>query len=137
MRQSTGLLALLLLGLAEPGCQPPAEAREDAPQSFPDAVAADPGHYSVVFENEQATMLRVRYGPGETSVMHRHPESCAVFVTDQSARFLLPSGDVQEGPAEAGDVICGPGEAHVPTNTGSEPFELILVEFKAAPREGT
>lgn len=31
----------------------------------PDAVAADPKHYSVSFENDVARFVRVRYGPGE------------------------------------------------------------------------
>ena len=41
--------------------------------TYPDAVAADPKHYSVSFENDVVRFLRVKYGPGEKSVMHRHP----------------------------------------------------------------
>jgi len=39
--------------VAQPGAQ------------LPDAVSADPAHYSVSFENELVGFLRVRYGPGE------------------------------------------------------------------------
>ena len=45
--------------------------RGDVP--FPDAVTADPAHYSVSFENELVRILRVSYRAGEKSVMHRHP----------------------------------------------------------------
>jgi hypothetical protein len=31
--------------------------------TYPDAVTADPKHYSVSFENELVRFLRVRYGP--------------------------------------------------------------------------
>ena len=41
-------------------------------ESYPDAVTADPERYSVSFENDVARFLRVRYGPGEKSPMHRH-----------------------------------------------------------------
>src|SRR5438876_11476006 len=61
--------------------------RGDAP--FLDAVTADPAHYSVSFENELVRILRVSYRAGVKSVMHRHPESCAVFLTDQTFNFTL------------------------------------------------
>jgi hypothetical protein len=55
-----------------------------------DAVTADPRHYSVSFENELVRLLRVRYGAEEKSVMHRHPASCTVFLTDQTFNLTLP-----------------------------------------------
>ena len=44
--------------------------------SYPDAPTADPKHYSVSFENDVARFIRVRYGPGEKSPMHRHLPGC-------------------------------------------------------------
>ena len=55
----------------------------DAPIEYPDAVTADPNHYSVEFENAAARLIRITYGPGESSVMHRHPPNCAIFLRDQ------------------------------------------------------
>src|SRR5258708_11574708 len=41
-------------------------------RSIPDAVTADPNHYSVSFENDVVRFLRVKYGPGEKSKKTHH-----------------------------------------------------------------
>jgi quercetin dioxygenase-like cupin family protein len=122
------LFPVVLLGIALVlvGCQE--EGRTD--QTAPEAVTADPDHYSVEFENDVVRLVRIRYGPGETSVMHSHPANCAVFLTDGSASMESPDGETAELPVTAGQVLCGDAEVHKPSNVGSEPFELILVELK-------
>lgn len=108
-----------------------ATAGSDELPEHPDAVSADPERYSAEFENDLARLIRITYGPGETSVMHMHPASCAIFLSDQPTTMELPSGEVEEMPAhETGDVECFDAEAHLPTNTGDEGLELILVELK-------
>ena len=47
-----------------------------------DPVKVDPNHYKVEFENAQVRVLRIHYGAHEKSVMHYHPASVAVFLTD-------------------------------------------------------
>ena len=78
-----------------------AAADAEAPAPYPDAVTADPDHYSVEFENDAVRLLRIRYGAGESSVMHHHPPNCAVFLKDQPTTFELPSGEVMEAPPPA------------------------------------
>ncbi len=103
----------------------------ETPVEYPDAVTADPEHYAIEFENDVARLIRITYGPGETSVMHRHPPNCAIFLHDQTGTMEAPSGEVTETAAfDPGAVSCTEGEVHLPTNTGDEPLELILVEFK-------
>jgi hypothetical protein len=104
------------------------------PASLPDAVSADPTHYSVSFENELVRFLRVKYGPGEKSVMHRHWASCVIFLTDQTFNFTLPDGTTEPASVAAGALGCGNGNVHLPENIGAEPAEFIMVEFKN--REG-
>jgi hypothetical protein len=101
-----------------------------APQAIPDAVQADPAHYSVSFENELVRFLRVRYGPGEKSVMHRHTASCVVFLTDQTFNFTLPDGTTEPDSVPAGALGCGDGNTHLPENLGAEAAEFVMVEFK-------
>jgi hypothetical protein len=96
----------------------------------PDAVSADPAHYSVSFENELVRLLRVRYGPGERSVMHRHSASCVIFLTDQTFNFTLPDGETAPASVEAGALGCGDGNVHLPENIAAEAAEFIMVEFK-------
>lgn len=111
--------------------KPGATAGSAALPDYPGAVTADPGHYTVEHENDIARLLRIRYGPGETSVMHRHPANCAIFLQDQPTTFQLPDGETIDNPGfESGHVECWDAEAHLPTNNGDAGLELILVELK-------
>jgi len=115
----------VLLGLASS-----ALLAQRGPEPIPDAVSADPKHYSVSFENELVRFLRVRYGPGEKSVMHRHSASCVVFLSDQTFNFTLPDGTTEPASVPAGALGCGDGNVHLPENIAKEAAEFIMVEFK-------
>src|SRR5262249_34987770 len=52
-----------------------------------DSVAVDPKHYKVEFQNDRVRVLRIKYGPGEKSVMHAHPATVAVFLTPGQAKM--------------------------------------------------
>ena len=104
-----------------------------APAYAQDAVTVDPKHYKVEMENDQVRVLRIHYGAGEKSVMHSHPASVAVFLTDGKVKFSRPDGTSQEVAAKAGEVQWEAGGSHLPENAGTKPFELILVELKSAP----
>jgi hypothetical protein len=97
--------------------------------AFPDAVTADPAHYSVSFENDVARFVRVKYGAGERSVMHRHLPNCSIFLTDQTFDFTLPDGTTEPASVPAGALGCGDGNVHLPENIAAE-AEFIMVEFK-------
>ena len=97
--------------------------------TVPDAVTADPRHYSVSFENDVVRFVRVRYGPGERSVMHRHLPSCTIFLTDQTMNFTLPDGTTEPASVDAGALGCGDGNVHLPENI-ADAAEFIMVEFK-------
>lgn len=96
----------------------------------PNAVIADPAHYSVSFENELVRFVRVRYGVGEKSVMHSHFASCVIYLTDQTFNFTLPSGETAPESVPAGALGCGDAHTHLPENITRQPVEFIMVEFK-------
>jgi hypothetical protein len=98
-------------------------------ESYPDAVTADPRHYSVAFENDVARFIRGSYGPGEKSVMHRHLPGCTIFLTDQTMNFTIPDGSTEPASVNAGALGCGDGNVHQPENAEG-PAEFIIVEFK-------
>jgi quercetin dioxygenase-like cupin family protein len=100
------------------------------PAMAQDPVKVDAKHYKVEFENDQVRVLRITYGPHEKSVMHSHPSSVAVFLTDGSTKFTLADGKTLTGDVKAGMVVWEPGGKHLPENLGDKPFELILVELK-------
>ena len=98
--------------------------------AVPDAVTADPAHYSVSFENELVRILRVSYRAGEKSIMHRHPASCAVFLTDQTFNFTLPDGTTEPASVPAGALGCGDANVHLPENIADD-ADFVMIEFKS------
>jgi hypothetical protein len=98
MRNLTiGLVLGVLLGVATSRL-----IAQRSADSYPDAPTADPKHYSVSFENDVARFVRVRYGPGEKSPMHRHLPGCVVYLTDQTMNFTVPDGSSEKDTVEAG-----------------------------------
>ena len=98
-----------------------------------DPVKVDAKHYTVEFENSQVRVLRIKYGPHEKSVMHRHTNAVAIFVTDANTTFTFPKGDPEHINSKAGETRWTPAGLHLPENTGDQPFEVILVELKSGP----
>ena len=97
---------------------------------YPDAVTADPDHYTVEFENDVVRVLRIAYEPGERSVLHHHPANCAVTLNDASWGMTDAADEVTENTNTAGLLNCGDADVHLPENTGAESSEVILIEFK-------
>lgn len=95
-----------------------------------DAVKVDPKHYSVLVDNAQVRVLRISYGPHQTSVRHSHPNSVIVYLTDAHNKFLLGNGKTIERSGKAGEAAWAPGGVHTPTNVADKPMEAILVELK-------
>ena len=106
-----------------------ATARMPQP-SADDPVQVDPKHYHVEFENDHVRVVRIKYGPGEKSVMHSHPDSVAVFLTDAHAKFTYPDGRSEDINVKAGTVQHMDAFTHLPESTSKTPFELIQVELK-------
>ena len=101
--------------------------------SAQDAAKVDPKHYTVMSENDQVRILKVHYGPHEKSVMHSHPNSVAVFLTESKVQFTDAAGKKTDMAAKAGDAQASPGGTHLPENVTDAGMDLILVELKATP----
>ena len=102
-----------------------------------DAVKVDPKHYKVELEIAQVRVLRVHYGPHEKSVIHSHPDSVAVYLTDGKIRMTDANGKTQDMTGKAGETLFTPAQVHLPENTGDGPFEVILVELKGKPAKAS
>jgi beta-alanine degradation protein BauB len=99
--------------------------------SAQDAVKVDPTHYSVMSENDQVRILKVHYGAHEKSVMHSHPATVAVFLTDAKGEFNFPDGKKEAFDVKAGQALYTAGKyTHLPENTGDQGMDVIVVELK-------
>ena len=97
-----------------------------------DAVKVDPKHYKVETDNAQVRILRIHYGPHEQSVMHSHPSSVVVYLSDGSMRMHLPDGKTQDMQGKKGQALYAPAGVHNPENTGDTPFDAVLIELKSS-----
>ena len=95
-----------------------------------DPVKVDPSHYKVEFENDRVRILRIRYGVGEKSVMHSHPESVAIVLSNGRVAFDFPDGKHREADVKVGDLHWHPAGDHQPHNIGDSPLEVLMVELK-------
>jgi quercetin dioxygenase-like cupin family protein len=122
-QESNMRVRLALYGVAVCLCLAPIVSAQDA-------VKADPKHYTVVSENDQVRILKVHYGPHEKSVMHSHPATVAVFLTDAKGQFTYPDGKKEAFAPKAGEAEYAPAATHLPENTGDKALDLIVVELK-------
>jgi quercetin dioxygenase-like cupin family protein len=95
-----------------------------------DPSKVDSKHYTVEFENDDVRVLRIRYAPGEKSVMHGHPKSVVVFLTDCKGRFTYPDGKTEDFSVEAGQSMFFGAVEHLPESRSDKPFELVQIELK-------
>jgi quercetin dioxygenase-like cupin family protein len=99
--------------------------------SAQDAVKVDPKHYSVMSENDQVRILKVHYGPHEKSIMHSHPPTVAVFLTDAKGTFTFPDGKKEAFDVKTGQALYTKGEyTHLPENTGDKGMDVVVIELK-------
>ena len=98
--------------------------------SAQDAVKVDPKHYTVVTENDQVRVLKAHYGAHEKSVMHSHPATVAVFLTDAKGQFTFADGKTQAFDVKAGESQYDAATIHLPENTSDSAFDVIVVELK-------
>jgi hypothetical protein len=83
-----------------------------------DMLVADPGHYQLVFENDQVRVLRSHFGPHEKGAMHQHARPRIV---------VNLSDDLRKA---SGDVHMRKPETHVEQNDSDYVVERLIVELK-------
>jgi beta-alanine degradation protein BauB len=96
-----------------------------------DPVVTNPGHYQVVFENDQVRVLEYTDQPGDRTTPHEHPDS--VMYTLSSFRRRLHVGDVERDvELAAGTTNWLPAQKHSGHNIGDTPTHVIFVELKGS-----
>ena len=83
----------------------------------------------MLYENDVALIIRVKFPAGAKSVMHSHPAGCAIFDQDATLKMTSPTGAVRTHEYRAGDVSCGDAYSHLPENVGRD-TEFVQFHLK-------
>jgi len=94
-----------------------------------DPTVVDPDHYSVEFETDDFRVLRISYGPGESSVMHEHPAGYVLAITDAHLMMHLADGQSVEVDLTAGVNGWAEATVHAPENLSDARIEVYLIEL--------
>jgi len=86
--------------------------------------------YKTILENDRVRVLSGKLSPGDTTVMHTHPDHVAVVLGDCSVQFTTGAGETVEVSLKAGDAIFVDAGDHSTQNTGDTTLEGILIELK-------
>jgi hypothetical protein len=138
MKRSIVAIAPALAGIVFAACnqgktetaKPADPAASATSVAAPDAVTADPSHYTVLYENDAARLIRVKFPAGAKSVMHSHPADCAIFIVGGKQKDTSASGEVRTFDNVSGQVTCGDANSHLPENASDKDWDLILLELK-------
>jgi quercetin dioxygenase-like cupin family protein len=98
-----------------------------------DPTKVDSKHYKVEFENAQVRVLHINVGPHEKTVMHSHPASVVVWLTDGHVKFIYPNGKTEDATAKAGQATWSDPVTHSGENLGDKAIELYQIELKSKP----
>jgi quercetin dioxygenase-like cupin family protein len=102
-------------------------------QRAPDAVAIDPTHHTVLFENNHVRVFRALVAPGARSPMHSHPRRVLVSLGNARLRFTLPDGTNPIFDLHPGQVLWMDSDEHAWEMVSGQ-AHVIGVEVKAAMR---
>jgi quercetin dioxygenase-like cupin family protein len=97
---------------------------------YPDPTEVAGDVYHLVLENDRVRVFDVRFRPGQTAVMHRHPDHVVYALSGGTNRLLVPDGktmDVEFKPGMALFIAAGP---HETTNIGRTDVNLLVFELK-------
>lgn len=104
------------------------------PLPEPDAVAVDPAHHLVDFENDRVRIVRMTYPAGSRTPLHAHRAGFGVFLSDAHGRNIPEQGDPIPIDAAARSTFWTTGQpAHVTENVGADDLVVLLVELKREP----
>ena len=70
--------------------------------AWPDPAKAATDVYKMVMENDRVRVFEVRFKPGQSTVMHGHPDHVVYVLADYTLDLMLPDGTSQKVPSRQG-----------------------------------
>jgi len=95
-----------------------------------DALAADPKHYKLEFENEHMRVLRLTLKADEAVPVHDDRDALFVCIKECHIRLTRPGGRGQDIHLQAGESRWIYGDTRSEKNLSSQPLEMLLIETK-------
>ncbi len=97
-----------------------------------DVASVDPAHYKVQMENDEVRVLKVHYGPHETSPLHRNRGGALVLLTDAHLKYTMSDGTVRQMKGLRGEVMWPPVGTETVENLSDAAFDGALVQARCA-----
>jgi hypothetical protein len=95
-----------------------------------DAVALDPAHNNVLFENALFRVVEVHFGLGEKGpVVDKRPR-VIILLTDMHAQVMKPGGAPEARDGKSGTIQWSLGGSQATMNRNETPLDNIVVELK-------
>jgi len=95
-----------------------------------DALAADPKHYKLDFENDRMRVLRLTLKGDEAVPVHDDADALFVCVKECHLRLTRPGGRSQDIHLQAGESRWIYGDTRSEKNLGTQPLEMLIIETK-------
>jgi hypothetical protein len=95
-----------------------------------DALAADPKHYKLDFENDRMRVLRLTLKSDEAVPVHDDRDALFVCLKECHLRLTLPGGRSQDIHLQAGESRWLYGDTRSEKNLGTQPLEMLIIETK-------
>ena len=97
-----------------------------------DATKVASNHYKAIADTMGIRVVETNYKPGESSVMHAHPDLVLYVVNPGKAEFTKKDGTKQVMDLTKGMAAIVPADAHSAKNIGTTSFKGILIEVHRA-----
>jgi hypothetical protein len=96
-----------------------------------DPLKVDPKDFTLVYENSQVRVLRLKLGPRQSAPMHEYSlDHLVVCITEQNVRATSPDGKAEAAQHKVGDFSwSGPSKQKI-DNLADKPLEAVIVELK-------
>jgi len=96
-----------------------------------DPLRVAPKNFTLVFENDQVRVLRLKLGPRQSVPMHEYTlNHMVVCMTDLDARMTSPEGAAEVARHKLGDFSwSGPSRQKI-DNLSDKPLETVVLELK-------
>src|SRR5689334_3303947 len=103
-----------------------------APFLFLQQASTTLKHYTPLFENDEVRVGRVTLAAGESEGLHVHPyPRVLICLEGATIEVKRPDGSIVRTVYRAGDAkYQADTQPHEPVNTGTSPFEAVVVELK-------